>query len=200
MRTANGAALAAFAAASLLLAGCTQAGQNANAILSAAANEAEAAGAHESAAAMRDGKLTEDEYYAAARRLQTCYGDQGVTIEGPILSPVDQVTLEFAYPDSLSSVTGSAEDALNKCIDQWAPELAAYTATHKAEMDESLRLAVSDCLEKAGYVVTGDEKTTSDFMGDPHSDGGTQRDAAQKCIVTNATRLFPDLPKVTIYY
>lgn len=149
---------------------------------------------------MRDGELTEDEYYAAALRLQNCYSDQGVAIEGPVVSPVDQLTLEFAYPESLSSISDSGEAELNKCIDQWIPVIAAYTATHDAQMDESLRVAVLDCLTEAGYMTTGEEITSADFMGDSDSDGGQQKKVAEECIVTNATRLFPDLPKVTIYY
>lgn len=187
------------ALAVLALSGCASGEPSPEAVLQNSADEAAAAGSQENADAMSDGELTEDEYYDAARRFQTCYSDAGVVIEGPVLSPVDSLTLEWVYPDTYD-LDENGEAAVEQCNSQWIPVAAAYSATHDSVMDQALRVSVITCMQENGYEMAGDESSVVDFVGEPEADGGQQRTQAEHCIIDGARVLFPDLPQVTVSY
>lgn len=192
--------IAVACALALLLTGCSGGGNDPRAIVLNAAEQARAAGSEANAKAMDDGDLTEDEYRAAARRYQECYRDQGIVLPEPVLSPVDHVTLEWDYPDTALSSGKETGKALEVCANQWTPVSLAYGATHDQHTDPLLLDAARKCLKTEGFDTPDDAVRVADLIGDPNSDSGKQSAAAEKCLIAEAFKLYPDLPAVTVQY
>lgn len=184
----------------LLLTGCSGGSDDPRAIVLNAAQEARAAGAEANAEAMDDGELTEDEYRAAARRYQECYREQGIVLPEPVLSPVDNVTLEWDFPDTAFSSGEETGEALELCTQQWTPVSVAYGATHDHHTDPLLLAAARECLKEQGFDTPEDAVRVADIVGDPNTDSGRQSAAAEKCLIDEAFKLYPDLPAVTVQY
>ncbi|MFD4957864.1 hypothetical protein [Microbacterium sp. NPDC058389] len=165
----------------------------------AAADELHELGAQESADALADGDVTYDEYLEAARRYQACLRDVGVVIEGPHLSPVDNVWLLWQLPEEISGGESVAA-AVSSCDERWRPVAAAYIDTHEQRMDDGLQAAVVTCMAAAGYDLSGDESQVIDFMGEIESPPTPRMQDAERCIVELSQRLFPELPGVTVAY
>lgn len=181
-----------------LLAGCGSSNSDPRAIVLNAAEQARDAGAEANAEAMEDGELTEDEYRAAARRYQECYRDQGIVLPEPVLSPVDNVTLEWDFPDTAISTETAAK--LEVCTGQWTPVSVAYGATHDQFIDPLLLAATRTCLSDAGFDTPEKSVRVADLVGDPSKDSGRQSAAAEKCLIAQAFKLYPTLPAVTVQY
>ncbi|MEW1976300.1 hypothetical protein AB0301_14665 [Microbacterium profundi] len=199
MRSKFAGAIAACAIV-FLLTSCSSGGQDPRAIVLNQAEQARAAGSEANAKAMEDGELTEGEYYAAARRYQECYREQGIVLPEPVLSPVDNVTLEWDFPDTAMSSGKKTGEALETCTKQWTPVSLAYGATHDQHTDPLLLDATRECLKKEGFDTPDDAVRVADLIGDPNSDSGKQSTAAEKCLIAEAFKLYPDLPAVTVQY
>lgn len=184
----------------MLLVGCSSGGADPRAVVLNSAQEARTAGSEANAQAMEDGELTEDEYRAAARRYQECYRDEGIVLPEPILSPVDNVTLEWDFPDTAFSSDAQISEALEICTSQWTPVSLAYGATHEQHIDPLLLAATRECLQDAGFDTPDDAARVADLVGDPSNDSGQQRSATEKCLIDEAFELFPELPAVTVQY
>lgn len=192
--------MAAACAVAILLTGCSSGATDPRAIVLNSAQEARSAGSEANAEAMDDGELTEDEYRAAARRYQECYREEGIVLPEPVLSPVDNVTLEWEFPDTTFTSDAQISKALELCTSQWTPVVLAYGATHEQHTDPLLLKAARECLEDAGFTTPEDAVRVADLVGDPSNDSGKQRSAAEKCLIDEAFKLFPELPAVTVQY
>lgn len=182
----------------LLFLGCS-AGQQADlsADVRSAADAARAAGSEENAAALSDGELTVIEYYEASRRYQECYSAAGITLPAPVLSPVDNLTLEWAYPEEARTAAGKTAHQLDACDGQWAPVVVA-ASLKSTWMDPDLADVVANCMERKGYSISAEAEDVADFVGEPLKDGGRQRAEAEKCIIDHARTMFPELPKIAV--
>lgn len=161
------------------------------------ADDARALGADQIVEILDDGDITRVELDEAARGFQDCYLAQGLTLDDPVLSPVDNVTLEWPFPEIPQD---SNSEAVTKCSQQWSIAAAAYSATHESFMEPGLSAYVAECLVDQGYEINSEASKVLDFVGDPLKDNGAQRAAAEQCIYDGALKLFPDLPGVTVQY
>lgn len=161
------------------------------------AKEAREAGADKNAELLQDGNVTEDEYLEAAARYQTCMGAAGIDLVGPQFSPVDNKTLEWGYPEDITSSPTSLKEQ-ETCRAQWEPVMWSFITTHEPLMDRPLMEAVQACLESQSLTFPSEAKSFNDLVG-PTDDKGVQRiPAIEKCIISEALRLYPDLPGVTV--
>jgi hypothetical protein len=147
---------------------------------------------------MKDGVVDLEDYDTAYRQLRACMEEGGIAVTDPIVSPADGLRYIFEFdanglaPEAVDEVQGECEARF------WVPINAAYGDTNPAVMDEALRAASLECLEHAGFDMTGEERNFPDMAGDPQADDGEQREAAADCVFAAAHELYPELPNLTL--
>ncbi|MCU1441310.1 MAG: hypothetical protein JWP85_2307 [Rhodoglobus sp.] len=147
---------------------------------------------------MKDGVVDLEDYDTAYRQLRACLEAGGMTVTDPIISPADGLRYIFEY-DANGLAPQTVDEVQGECEAQfWVPVNAAYADTNPAVMEEALRTASLECLEQAGFDMTGEERNFPEMVGDPDVDGGDQREAAADCVFTAAHELYPELPNLTL--
>ena len=147
---------------------------------------------------MKDGVVDLRDYDSAYRQLRACMEEGGVVVTDPVVSPADGLRYIFEF-DANGLAPAVVDELQRECeLLYWVPVNAAYTDTNPAVMAEALRLAALECLEGAGFEVTGDERNFPEMVGDPEADAGEQREAAAGCVFDAAHELYPDLPNLTL--
>jgi hypothetical protein len=147
---------------------------------------------------MKDGVVDLEDYDAAYRQFRACLEEGGIIVTDPIVSPADGLRYIFELdanglaPEAVDDVQGECEARF------WVPINAAYGDTNPAVMEEALRAASLECLEQAGFDMTGKERNFPEMVGDPDGDGGEQREAAADCVFEAAHELYPELPNLTL--
>lgn len=195
---------AAIIAAVALLASCSSNNDGHAAIdpqVAVAEAEAQlrAIGAAENAELLTDGEISTDDYYAAARRYQSCLRILGIEILGPQISPVDNITLEWLYPETMPS----GEDLAAKvdiCNSHWSPMVIAYQMTHDSVMDEALREYVAGCLLAIGYETDSAGRNVREIVGPGDDTLESRLGDVEGCIIQGAEELYPELYGVTVIY
>ncbi len=168
-------------------------------IVSNAEQELRDIGAIEIAESIADGEVSDDDYYAAARTYKSCMSQAGVELQGPQLSPVDNISLQWGYPESVSNQSGLEEET-EKCHAAWRPMILAYQATHKASMEIALRDAVVSCLDELGYEVSSDATNIRELVGPIESAQDNRLRDTEGCVVSQMDKLFPDAFGITFIY
>jgi hypothetical protein len=147
---------------------------------------------------MKDGVVDLEDYDTAYRQLRACMEEGGMLVTDPIVSPADGLRYIFEF-DANGLAPEVVDEVQRDCEAQyWTPLNAAYGDTNPAVMEESLRRASLECLEQAGYDMTGEEQNFAEMVGDPTADEGEQREAAADCVFEAARKLYPDLPNLTL--
>ncbi|PPF14167.1 hypothetical protein C5C31_04925 [Rathayibacter rathayi] len=201
-RSLKSAVAAVLAAAAL--AGCSAApaeptpGQpmGAGQIRALAQEEGEAGHAQQQAA-LEDGAVTFQEYDEAFARLEACLTDHGVTVEGPVVSPVDGVRYEFSS-DFGSREQSAALSDIDECnAVHWASVAKAYELSQPQSMDPPLVEATSACLRARGLDPAPEADVVAEFVTSVGEENG---DAVLDCVQHEGARLYPDLPSLTAGY
>lgn len=191
---------ATLAIATLLISGCVRQGDpDPRAAILEHATELANNGAHENAALLEDGVLTEVEYLEAAGRYQDCMRSVGLELTGPFFSPVDGRSLEWGEPEDETATAGPAAlQAQAECQRDWSPMVFSYFLTNPAVMDEPLLQAVQACLTRSGIEFSFDDSNFEELSGGIEKAGSGRFVAVEQCIITEAQILYPDIPGVTV--
>lgn len=155
-------------------------------------------GRSEQADAFRDGSVDEDEYRQAIGKLRSCIEEKGYSFSEPILSPVTGLNYEFVYNVNGRDEPTAAEEFRQCEAQYWQPLAMLYFETHTQRMDPQLKNAVLQCMAQKGYP--GDEAGTNLAEISPIAgDDDSTRVVARECATTEAQRLYPELPSVSVF-
>ena len=147
-----------------------------------------------------DGSVTAEEYRTAFDNLRTCVTTAGYTISDPVVSPVTNTNYEFVF-DFKGRNQRKANTEILDCEKRYWSDLAGvYVDTAPQRMDEGLRQAVIACMKKHHYRVPDTDRTIAQMAGrDPVKDA-KRRTVTMNCTQSEATRLFPNLPSVSLSF
>lgn len=161
-------------------------------IVQSLAEQAKASGLDEVYDVLRDGEVSKREYDAAFSAMKSCLEDVGISVLDGGINRADGISHIYSIEPN-----GLAEDVFleeqQNCLDSHFQLVdAAYTATTPKVMDEPLRVAVLECMEKNGYETDGTEKNFSDIAVSADADGGKRVKTAAACVGEEGQRLYPD--------
>lgn len=146
-------------------------------------------------ALLADGVVTAADYAQAIDDTRACAEARANGITEPALSPIDNLTWEFAFP-----IGALPEDQVwaisDECSQQhlWSVQ-TAYVATHDAVMDDDIRMATLACMADLGHEIVGDVRNAREMA--ERIDHEREPDLAD-CIGDSAVRLRPDLASVGV--
>jgi hypothetical protein len=139
--------------------------------------------------ALGDGKVDEKEYRKALDDFMTCMKDAGYESVGPVLSPLDGLTLLFeVQPSGEPAVYNAKIEECNSRHLSWIEP--GYVEAGTQVMDDKVRLATVKCLEAKGLKLTGTETNVTEFV---ESAGGSTT-VVMPCAIDAAKKLYPELP------
>ncbi len=160
-------------------------------------------GAERQVAVMEDGEVTIEDVWAIDEGWAQCYRDLGAWVDDPVVSPVDgwSPVADSGYDGLDIEHDEALRDALNDCADEWDPTYLqlAYEVTHDEVMAEPLMIAVRECLTARGYEVTGEERNAHDLLAGADAES-SRAQLVIECTQSEAFRLYPDLPFVTVAF
>ncbi|QHC67316.1 hypothetical protein GSU68_12580 [Rathayibacter sp. VKM Ac-2759] len=155
------------------------------------------AGHGEQAAFLEDGVVTFEEYDASFVLYARCLTDRGLTVEGPQISPVDGVRYQSTADIGTHERTAALAD-IDECEAVYRTSVAqAYELSQPQVMDAPLAEAAAECLRGKGLAVTGEETDVADFVD---SVGESESEEAVDCVLSEATRLYPEMTSLSVGY
>jgi len=144
----------------------------------------------EQAWALGDGVVTMMEYHMAVDRFITCVRDAGYEVSGPVLSPIDSLSL--LYDILPSGEPRIYNDAVQTCnLSHISLTEPTFVESQSQVMNETLRRAVTECLRGQRVPVTDEERNATEFAAVA---GNNQ--VVLSCVVDSTHELFPELPDV----
>ncbi|MWV50664.1 hypothetical protein GRS96_15425 [Rathayibacter sp. VKM Ac-2803] len=154
-------------------------------------------GHDEQAESLEDGVVTFEEYDASFTRYAECLTGKGFTVEGPQVSPVDGVRYESSTDIGTRERSAALAD-IDECQARYSTSVAqAYELSRPQVMDPPLATAAGECLTGRGLSVTGEEANVVDFV---ESVGEAEDDVVMDCVLDEATRLYPEMPALSVGY
>ncbi len=144
---------------------------------------------------LEDGVVTAAEYEQAIDNTRACAerGANGIT--EPVLSPVDNLTLEFGFP-----IGAMAEEDVwavsDDCSQQhlWTVQ-AAYVSTHDAVMDVDIRVDTLACMADHGHPIAAEVRNAREMASRIGRDAESQ---LAECISDVTLRLRPELESIGV--
>lgn len=157
--------------------------------------EAREHGWDEQARMLADGSVSEAEYLQAVDEVRACAERDGNGISEPVLSPIDNLTLEFGFPQGALS-DDEVWSMSDRCLQQWFWTVhTGYLVSHDARMDTDLLEASVECMAEQGFTLAGDLRNARDLAVRVPREGEA---ALADCIADAVARLRPDLDGVGI--
>ncbi|MER5227208.1 hypothetical protein [Streptomyces flaveus] len=138
--------------------------------------------------AVHDGRVTAAEYRTAVARFISCVRDAGYTVDDPVRSPLDNLTL--IYDITPSGDPDVYNQAVQNCnLSHLTMIEPKFVEAHPQVMDKPLRTAVSTCLRRQGISLTRREHSLPDFAASTGS-----KTTIVDCVTQNWARVYPELP------
>lgn len=159
--------------------------------------DARARGWDEQAAILADGVVTRAEYEQALDDTRACAERDGNGITDPVLSPIDNLTLEFGFPQGAMT-----EDDVWEMSDQrlqryfWSVQ-NGYQSTHDAAMDADILGASLSCMRERGHTIAGEVTNAGQMAVQVSREGELE---LAECISESAMRLRPDREGIGVFW
>lgn len=154
----------------------------------AAAEQARAEGFEDQYAVLSDGVVTESEYADAVDRGRACMRSAGLEVTELMMNPVDGLMLTYAIEPNGQESSVANEASLTCQSEQIYFVEQQYLATHEPHMDPPLYAASVECLQNAGFDLTGAESGFGDFVD---SAGPDTENQVADCISAAAREVYP---------
>ncbi|MWV50662.1 hypothetical protein GRS96_15415 [Rathayibacter sp. VKM Ac-2803] len=155
------------------------------------------AGHEEQAELLEDGVVTFEEYDASFVLYARCLTDKGLSVEGPQISPVDGVRYQSSVDIGTREQTAALAD-IDECEAVYRTSAAqAYELSQPQVMDAPLAEATAECLRGKGLAATGEETEVADFVD---SVGEAEAEEAVDCVLSEASRLYPEMTSLSAGY
>ena len=155
-------------------------------------------------ALLRDGSVSRADLDLSWTRLKSCVEDGGLTVKGPIVSPITGTEYLYTYARRGSATTttptttgaGAADDAIVRSCEErfWIPLSLVYSANTPQRMDSRLAAFMTQCMTRAHYPTTG--AATFDEMVRDGSGAvvAARLRQANVCLDRGVLTLYPSLP------
>lgn len=149
------------------------------------------------AAQLDDGIVTPEEYEVAYSAQISCRELAGWTYDNlaPVWNPIDHLKL-VRRGEAPPAPDAASETACNEQFD-YIDFLFQTTATPR--MDQQLLSAVQGCLELAEVSFSAEATSLPELVG-PDAGSSRDADAIAACVSDETTRLYPDLPGLSIAF
>lgn len=190
--------------AAILVSGCASGDQDSSqdhamtsAQIEALAEVEQKAGHDDQAAVLEDGAVDSVEYDATFNALEKCLTERGFVVTSPVVSPVNGLRYEFSADFGARDQVSALADMDDCEAVHWNSVAQAYESSNEAVMDPTLSAAAASCLQERGHSDATEESSVARFVS---ALGENAVDDVVQCVQDEGSKLFPDLPSLTVGY
>ncbi|OFI39235.1 hypothetical protein BIU82_15360 [Arthrobacter sp. SW1] len=150
----------------------------------------------ESSELLSEGFIDKSRYASAFANLRKCMAEGGYGVSEPILNPGDGISFLFTYDSRGGDLAKMDRHSFDCEKRHWATVSSVFTNTNEQIMEEKVRLAAQECMEKLGHVVPDSARSYLAMVGTPLDEGSARQKHAEICITESIYRLHPEIKSV----